>query len=392
MKIHFLKTEWSDIIILQDKKEIALIDTGFEEQFDQISDYLKKLVPEPVKIKFILNTHFHRDHYGCISKLTDAFKVEKVFLKEYSGLDCTTAWGTPADDEYRHSEMEKFQKLKNELIEKDIYAPVEGLDRIVFSNVVLYLYNTENTIRLIYEDESNPETYHKIMFSENTNSLCAFVEIDSRNIFFGGDSNDLPQPHPLADSIIYKAAQKINRRIDLYKVPHHGTRYSGLPETLEIFKPKKAVFTNSEEFVSKDSDALANLKKANLFVKALFTKEKTQVIDTEKDLGPGTVTRLLSFFCVLLAGIFLGYMIFHDDYFIRNVSNYLEFLMMIPLAMVFVLVPPIGFLFGTLYFFIGYGLFKWLKKGKVLWFIVFAVVFILTFNAWLLVVTLMMSA
>ena len=87
MKIHFLKTEWSDIIILQNKQEIAFIDTGFEEQFEQISEYINSYIPAPVKIKFILNTHFHRDHYGCISKLTEAFDVEKVYLKEYMKLE-----------------------------------------------------------------------------------------------------------------------------------------------------------------------------------------------------------------------------------------------------------------------------------------------------------------
>lgn len=43
MKLHFLKSTWSDIIILESKKQIALIDTGCEEQFEQIKDYLDKL-------------------------------------------------------------------------------------------------------------------------------------------------------------------------------------------------------------------------------------------------------------------------------------------------------------------------------------------------------------
>lgn len=33
MKLHFLKTVWSDIIILQDGDKIAFVDTGMEDQF-----------------------------------------------------------------------------------------------------------------------------------------------------------------------------------------------------------------------------------------------------------------------------------------------------------------------------------------------------------------------
>lgn len=282
MKIHFLQTEWSDIIILQNKDQIAFIDTGFEEQFDQICDYLTTHFQTPVKIKFILNTHFHRDHYGCISKLTEKFAVEKVYLKEYSGLDSTTAWGAPADDEYRQSEMKKYQELKAALLKKNIYIPVDSVEELYFGDAVIHLYNTENTIRKIFEDESNPESYHKIMFSENTNSLTALMEIDGHTVFFGGDSNDLPQPHPLADKMLYQTAKKINKTIDLYKVPHHGTVHTGLAETLEIFKPKIAVYTNSEEYVSKESDSLTNLKKANPEVKIFWTKTSTQIFDTDE--------------------------------------------------------------------------------------------------------------
>lgn len=377
MKVHFLKTEWSDIIILQNKKEIALIDTGFEEQFEQISLYLKDLVPEPITIKFILNTHFHRDHYGCISKLTETFNVEKVYLKEYSGLDCTTAWGTPADDEYRKSEMEKFQKLKADLSEKNLYIPVEGVEKISFANTDLYLYNTENTIRQIYEDESNPETYHKIMFSENTNSLVAFMEVDGRKLFFGGDSNDLPQPHPLADRMLYKVAQKINKCIDLYKVPHHGTWHTGLPETLEIFKPKIVVFTNSEEYVSKESDALTNLKNANPKAKILWTKNSTHVIDTDHDLGVGLIGRALGFFAVWVAGIVAGYFVVKGQQgYVKNMWDIFGYIILMPVYMAILLVPPLCFASVPIYSVLGYTAYKWFRKGKFYWLAIFAVLFI----------------
>lgn len=116
MDIHFLKTVWSDIIILEDNGHFAMIDTGVADQFPQIMDFLNKRGAK--KLDFILLTHFHRDHYGSIPALLDALPVEKVILKEYSGLDRTTAWGTIADDAYRADEMRKYRAIQEQIRQK----------------------------------------------------------------------------------------------------------------------------------------------------------------------------------------------------------------------------------------------------------------------------------
>lgn len=79
MKLHFLKTTWSDIIILENNRQFALIDTGFEDQFEYIKKYLDKM--KVIDISFILLTHFHRDHYGSIAKLVNNYNVKKFILK-----------------------------------------------------------------------------------------------------------------------------------------------------------------------------------------------------------------------------------------------------------------------------------------------------------------------
>ena len=57
MELHFLKITWGDIIILKKDSKIAMIDTGYEENFDEIAQYLDKLCIK--EIEFILLTHFH---------------------------------------------------------------------------------------------------------------------------------------------------------------------------------------------------------------------------------------------------------------------------------------------------------------------------------------------
>ena len=49
--------------------------------------------------------------------------------REYSTLDCTTAWGTPADDAYRNSEADTFRQFRNSVIQRGI-DPID-IDRLL---------------------------------------------------------------------------------------------------------------------------------------------------------------------------------------------------------------------------------------------------------------------
>jgi len=279
MKIHFLKTKWSDIILLEHNGEVAFVDTGFEEQYPEIETYLNNLGIE--KISFILLTHFHRDHYGSIRKILENYSVENVYMKEYSGLDNTTAWGTAADDAYRESECEKYDALVRYVSEKSNLIHVETIQEIPFGPTVLELYSNTNSIRQIYEDKNHPETYHKIAFSENQNSLCVYMNIYGKNVYLGGDMMDTASTHPLGNYATLQVAKLLQKEMYLYKVPHHGTVHTGCEETLSIYQPQIAVITNEDAYLAEHSDVYANLRNANPAVKILLTEKETVVVDFE---------------------------------------------------------------------------------------------------------------
>lgn len=279
VKIHFLKTKWSDIIILEHLGKFALVDTGFEEQFEQLSAYLQKL--GAAEIEFILLTHFHRDHYGCIPKLVRNYKVKTVYLKEYSGLDSTTAWGTPADNAYRNEEMKKYTEMQRCVSKFSVLKQVEDTKNIEFAGILLQLFATDNSMRYIYEDATYPETYHKICFVENQNSIGVFFKTGGKNVFLGGDLTDSEAPHPKANYVVRKIAESIGEQIDVYKVPHHGTVFTGCPEALSIFRPKMAIITNEDAYLRQNSDVYENLKRANEQVEILLTENKDIVVNLE---------------------------------------------------------------------------------------------------------------
>ena len=276
MELHFLKITWGDIIILKSDDEDALVDTGYDGNFNEISDYLDKLNVK--KISFILLTHFHRDHYGSIAQIVKKYDVEKVYFKDYSGLDKTTAWGTIADDNYRNNEMKKCLEIKKIILENSNLIQTENIKTIKFGDTELELYNNDNSIKKIYEDDNYKDSYHKILFSENQNSLAIFMKVNGINVFLGGDIFDREAIHPKANYVNYQIASSIKEKIDIYKVPHHGTINCNSDKALEIYKPKIAVITNEDEYLKNNSTIYDDLKRANKDVKILLTEKHNIVI------------------------------------------------------------------------------------------------------------------
>ena len=276
MELHFLKITWGDIIILKSDDEVALVDTGYDGNFNEISDYLDKLNVK--KISFILLTHFHRDHYGSIAQIVKKYDVENVYFKDYSGLDKTTAWGTIADDNYRNNEMKKCLEIKKIILENSNLIQTENIKTIKFGEAELELYNNDNSIKKIYEDDNYKDSYHKILFSENQNSLAIFMKVNGINVFLGGDIFDREAIHPKANYVNYQIASSIKEKIDIYKVPHHGTINCNSDKSLEIYKPKIAVITNEDEYLKNNSTIYDDLKRANKDVKILLTEKHNIVI------------------------------------------------------------------------------------------------------------------
>ena len=276
MELHFLKITWGDIIILKSDDEVVLVDTGYDGNFNEISDYLDKLNVK--KISFILLTHFHRDHYGSIAQIVKKYDVEKVYFKDYSGLDKTTAWGTIADDNYRNNEMKKCLEIKKIILENSNLIQTENIKTIKFGEAELELYNNDNSIKKIYEDDNYKDSYHKILFSENQNSLAIFMKVNGINVFLGGDIFDREAIHPKANYVNYQIASSIKEKIDIYKVPHHGTINCNSDKALEIYKPKIAVITNEDEYLKNNSTIYDDLKRANKDVKILLTEKHNIVI------------------------------------------------------------------------------------------------------------------
>lgn len=280
MKLHFLKTVWSDMIILESNGKFGLVDTGFADQYDQLKEYMETLGVK--EIDFILLTHFHRDHYGNIDRLVQDYPVKRVFFKEYGGHDRTTAWGAPADEAYIQSEKDIWKAMRDVIVKHSTLYMVENRKSFDFSGTTFFLYATGNTVKEIFEDADYPETYQKTLFNENQNSLGVFFEADGKTVFLGGDMLDMPSPHPLANYVTLQAARAIGREIDVYKAPHHATSNTASEEALTIFRPKKVIVTNAMEWYQ-NFDTPAKLARVVPEAEIILTEKQDVVVDLTRE-------------------------------------------------------------------------------------------------------------
>lgn len=269
-KIHFLRGYWSDCILLESDGKFALIDTGYERDFERILSYLKSAGVQ--RLEFILITHFHRDHYGSFPLLVKALPVGTVYMKKFSGLNVSDGSGRSADTEFNRAEMAKCESMC--LLAGNLSHLVvidENLKTIDMGDFHLDLFGVSDAIREMYEDADSPYQ-GQVVFGENTNSVVILASVKGTSIYLGGDAGNEPLAFPKYDRQNDHYAHLINRPIDLMKVPHHGCGNVLSEEMLETYKPRVAVVTNWKTTAERRfTENILKLKAANPKMTILYT-------------------------------------------------------------------------------------------------------------------------
>ncbi len=269
LKIHFLNTIWSDAIILEKNNKYAFVDTGSKFYFPMVKDHLEKYNIH--KIEFILLTHFHNDHYGNVANIINNYKVTKLYLKRYYGLDGTTSSGYGSNDEYIENEFRNYYDII-EACEKNqteiIYIDELGLEEMTinFENSFIDVYDIKNRLNDIYNNKES-EFYQTKRFNENFNCVGVFIKENNFNIFLGADvtcsSTDIIEVKALSYKMIERIYKKYNiDSIDLYKSCHHGGGGTNTLELCKLLKAEYVVITNTARWLD-TYDTYSNLKTAN---------------------------------------------------------------------------------------------------------------------------------
>ena len=92
-KIHFIciskDNAAMDCILLESEGRFGLVDCGYWDQREQITDSLRALGVTKDNLEFIIGTHAHADHIGAMNYLVQNYNVERIYLMPFSA-DCLT--------------------------------------------------------------------------------------------------------------------------------------------------------------------------------------------------------------------------------------------------------------------------------------------------------------
>lgn len=235
-KIHFLKTGYSDCIILESNGLFAMIDAGEDTDYPpekpnlklpgfekEVVEYINRNCADEngnVSFEFILGTHAHSDHIGGFDTVIEQpnIIIKKAYLKPYHEEGITNYEVTKWDN------LEVYTQMVNALNAKSIPI-IESFDgeKQTLGDFSLTFFNG-SYIKL---DKKT---------GENRNSVVTLVEKDGLRALLAGDMNyRYGGEKEIADAV---------GKVDLLKVGHHGYPGSTSSYWLKRLNPDYAVICN----------------------------------------------------------------------------------------------------------------------------------------------------
>lgn len=198
-KVHYLDVGQADCILVQNKNENLLIDTGNRDDYEMISDYLDKLSVS--KIDYLVLTHPHEDHIGSAAKIVSNYSIGKVYMSK------------------QKANSKVFSSLIHALKKKSLKytVPSVGDKFSVGESTFTFLGPVKK-----YDDV-------------NEMSLVMRATFGSKSFLFTGDAGMESEKDILAT--------KAKIESDVLKVGHHGSRNSSSYVFLKAVNPVDAIIS-----------------------------------------------------------------------------------------------------------------------------------------------------
>ncbi|MCM1039260.1 MAG: MBL fold metallo-hydrolase [Ruminococcus sp.] len=202
MQVHFIDVGQGDSTLVTCGGHAMLIDAGDDFQGTAIQNYLQKQGIK--KLDYLILTHPDSDHIGGAPVIITKFSIDKVFVSNYE------------------KDNKTYQKLIQALDNKDLgySTPKPGTQ---------YTLGTA-TITILAPDAEydNP----------NDASLALRIKNGNNTFLFTGDAGEDAEKDILASGYDISA--------DVYKVGHHGSKYSTSADFFKAVAPSYAVISCAE--------------------------------------------------------------------------------------------------------------------------------------------------
>ena len=211
LQIHFMDVGQGDgAILISPQGETVLFDDGVRNFCDKPLSYLQQL--GITKIDYHIASHYHDDHIGCTNQVLTQFPLQKQAIDRGGSYHTAT-----------------YQS----------YVTAVGTKRVtgtVGMQVVLDA-TTANpvTIEIVALNGENVQTTN-----ENDLSLAAVVRFGQFDAEIGGDLSGIKSDS--YEDIESLVAARVGQ-VELYKVHHHGSRYSSNDFWLQTIRPKVGIIS-----------------------------------------------------------------------------------------------------------------------------------------------------
>ena len=192
----------ADCIIIQDNGSVVVIDTGEDENYQIISNFLNS---QNIKvIDYLIITHYDKDHVGGAAKIINEYEVINVIQPNYK-------------KDSKHVDNYNYALNDNNI------EPLTLTNELKLSLPTYQLILQPS--KIVYEDDNN-------------NSIIAIVQHDDRNLLFMGDAQSERISEFLVDNMM---------TFEFAKMPHHGNYNEMTEELLKQTKVKKVAITCSKK-------------------------------------------------------------------------------------------------------------------------------------------------
>ena len=202
MEVHFIDVGQGDATLVTCGDHAMLIDTGDDSKGTAIQNYLQK--QKITKLDYLILTHPDADHIGGAPVILTKFDISKVFVSNYE------------------KDNKTYQKLIQALDNKRLKSLTPKV------NSKYTLGTATITILAPGKEYDNP----------NDASIALLLKNGSTSFLFTGDAGEDAEADILGTDISLSA--------DVYKVGHHGSKYSTSKELIKAVNPTYAVISCGE--------------------------------------------------------------------------------------------------------------------------------------------------
>lgn len=202
MEVHFIDVGQGDSALIKCGEHSMLIDAGDDTKGTLIQNYLKK---QNVKsLDYLVLTHPDSDHIGGAPVIITKFDIDKVFVSNFE------------------NDNKSYQKLIQALDYKRLKyeTPKVGTQYSLGTATI--------TILAPNKKYDNP----------NDSSIALIVQNDSNKFLFSGDAGEAAEQDIIDNNSDISA--------DVYKVGHHGSKYSTSSDFFRAVSPTYAVISCGE--------------------------------------------------------------------------------------------------------------------------------------------------